>query len=137
MKSLGYYNYTGTQTVTSGSTLPLTTTVRQYGNNIRLSNNSVIIQSTCNSPCTGYYNVYVNATLTASAAGTITVSLYQDGQLVQGAMQSQTVANADITNFSFTAPIRVFCGQSNSTLVLYVNGQSVSTMSISLEVVRE
>lgn len=65
----------------AGETLPITNTIRQYGNCIRLANNSVVIRSTacpCNaeSVC-GYYTVSVNTTLTASAAGTVTVSLYQ------------------------------------------------------------
>lgn len=80
-KALGYYTYTGTTEVGAGETLPITNTIRQYGNCIRLANNSVVIRSSacpCNaeSVC-GYYTVSVNTTLTASAAGTVTVSLYQ------------------------------------------------------------
>lgn len=136
-KSLGYYTYTGVQEVSAGGMLPLTNVVRQYGRNVRLNNNKVIVSGQCNDPVAGYYNVHVNATLTASAEGTVTVSLFQDGDLVQGAVQTSSAAENGIVNFGFTAPVRVFCGQSQSTLALYVNGQQVNTMNVSMEVVRE
>ena len=136
-KSLGYYTYTGVQEVAAGGVLPLTNTVRQYGRNVRLNNNNVIVRGLCNDPAAGYYNVSVNATLTASAEGTVTVSLFQDGDLVPGAVQTSSAAENGIVNFEFTAPIRVFCGQSQSTLTLYVNGQQVNTMNVAMEVVKE
>lgn len=114
----------------------------RYGNCIRLANNSVVIRSTacpCNaeSVC-GYYTVSVNTTLTASAAGTVTVSLYQDGQLVPGAVQSATAAAAnDLMNFSITAPVRVYRGQLSSKMQIYVNSQQVNTVNVAIEVVKE
>lgn len=141
-KALGYYTYTGTTEVGAGETLPITNTIRQYGNCIRLANNAVVIRSSacpCNieSVC-GYCTVSVNTTLTASAAGAVTVSLYQDGQLVPGAVQSATAAAAnDLMNFSITAPIRVYRGQLSSKLQIYVNSQQVNTMNVAVEVVKE
>ena len=85
----------------------------------------------------GYYTVSVNATLTASAVGPVTVSLYQDGNLVPGAVQTSSAAADGIVNFGFTAPVRVFCNQSESTLTVYVNGQQVNTMNVAVEVVKE
>lgn len=140
-KSLGYYTYTGVQEVTAGGIMPLTNTIRQFGNCIRLRNNSIVIRNACScngvDKATGYYTVSVNVTETASAEGTATISLYQDGQLVQGAMQTVTAAADGIINFSFTAPVRVFCGQSESILTIYSNGQTVNTMNVAVEVVKE
>ena len=141
-KALGYYTYTGTTEVGAGETLPITNTIRQYGNCIHLANNAVVIRSSA-CPCNaesicGYYTVSVNTTLTASSAGTVTVSLYQDGQLVPGAVQSATAAAAnDLMNFSITAPIRVYRGQLSSKLQIYVNGQQVNTANVAVEVVKE
>lgn len=141
-KALGYYTYTGTTEVGAGETVPITNTIRQFGNCIRLRNNAIIIGSTA-CPCDyeaacGYYTVSVNTTLTASAAGAVTVSLYQDGQLVPGAVQSATAAAAnDLMNFSITAPIRVYRGQFSSKLQVYVNSQQVNTMNVAVEVVKE
>lgn len=143
-KSLGYYTYTGVQTVDAGNVLPLTNTIRQYGNCIRLRNNSVALVSACGcngstvDRAQGYYTVSVNATLTASAAGAVTVSLYQDGVLVPGAVQTLTAAaDNDMLNFSFTVPVRVYCGQSVSNLQIYVNSQNVNTMNVGMYVIKE
>lgn len=140
-KSLGYYTYTGVEEVAAGSALPLTNTVRQFGRCIRLNNNNILLRSSCScngkEAATGYYTVSVNATLTASAEGTVTVSLYQDGNLVTGAVQTSSAAENGIVNFGFTAPVRVFCGQNESTLTVYVNGQQVNTMNVAVEVVKE
>lgn len=73
-----------------------------------------------------------------SIAGTVTVSLYQDGQLVPGAVQSATAAAAnDLMNFSITAPVRVYRGQLSSKLQIYVNSQQVNTVNVAIEVVKE
>lgn len=141
-KALGYYTYTGTTEVGAGETLPITNTIRQYGNCIRLRNNAVVIGVPCcpcvSEPACGYYTVHVNTTLVASAAGTVTVSLYQDGQLVPGAVQSATAAAAnDLMNFAITAPVRVYRGQTSSKLQIYVNSQQVNTMNVAMEVVKE
>lgn len=70
--------------------------------------------------------------------GAVTVSLYQDGQLVPGAVQSATAAAAnDMMNFAITAPVRVYRGQTSSKLQIYVNSQQVNTMNVAMEVVKE
>lgn len=141
-KALGYYTYTDSTAVAAGETVPLTNIVRQYGNNIRLRNNSIIIANAA-CPCDaetvcGYYTVSVNASLLASAAGAVTVSLYHDGQLVAGAYQTQTAtAASDTVGISFTAPIRVYRGQLSSKLQVYISGQQVTTSSIAVQVVKE
>ena len=121
--------------------LPLTNTVRQYGNAIRLGNNGVIIGS-AGCPCVcndaaGYYSVSVNTTLVASAAGPVTVTLYQDGQAVSGATQTVTAAAADSVGIAFTAPVRVYRGQVSSRLQVIVTGQAVTTSNVAVEVVKE
>lgn len=104
---------------------------------LQASNNAVII-GTPGCPCVsepacGYYTVSVNTTLVASAAGAVTVSLYQDGQLVPGAVQSATAAaENDMMNFAITAPVRVYRGQTSSKLQIYVNSQQVNTMNVAI-----
>lgn len=111
------------------------------GNAIRLGNNGVIIGS-AGCPCVcndaaGYYSVSVNTTLVASAAGPVTVTLYQDGQAVSGATQTVTAAAADSVGIAFTAPVRVYRGQLSSKLQIYVNSQQVNTVNVAVEVVKE
>lgn len=140
-KAIGYYTYTGATALAVGDALPLTNTVRQYGNTIRLGNNGVIIGS-AGCPCVcndaaGYYSVSVNTTLVASAAGPVTVTLYQDGQAVSGATQTVTAAAADSVGIAFTAPVRVYRGQASSRLQVIVTGQAVTTSNVAVEVVKE
>lgn len=140
-RALGYYTYTGVQEITAGNILPLTNTIRQFGSCIRLKNNTVVLKNACGcyggERAAGYYTVHVNATVTASEEGQVTVSLYQDGNLVPGAVQTSSAAANGIVNFGFTAPIRVYCGQGESTLSVYVNSQNVNTMNVAVEVVKE
>lgn len=112
------------------------------GNGIcSLGNNGVIIGS-AGCPCVcndaaGYYSVSVNTTLVASAAGPVTVTLYQDGQAVSGATQTVTAAAADSVGIAFTAPVRVYRGQVSSRLQVIVTGQAVTTSNVAVEVVKE
>ena len=85
----------------------------------------------------GYYSVSVNTTLVASAAGPVTVTLYQDGQAVSGATQTVTAAAADSVGIAFTAPVRVYRGQVSSRLQVIVTGQAVTTSNVAVEVVKE
>lgn len=140
-RALGYYTYTGVQEIAAGNILPLTNTVRQFGSCIRLKDNTVVLKNVCGcyggERAAGYYTVHVNATVTASAAGQVTVSLYQDGNLVPGAVQTSSAAANDIVNFGFTAPVRVYCGQGESVLSVYLNGQQVNTVNVAVEVTKE
>lgn len=140
-KALGYYTYTGVQEVEAGNILPLTNTVRQFGSCIRLKNNTIVLKNACScyngERAAGYYSVSVNATLTASEEGQVTVSLYQDGNLVPGAVQTSSAAENGIVNFGFTAPVRVYCGQGESTLSVYLNSQKVNTMNVAVKVTKE
>jgi len=63
--------------------------VRRYGCNIQLSGNAVTLTGT------GYYDISASITLVPSAAGTVTVTAYQDGIPIQGATASATVAAVD------------------------------------------
>ena len=82
-------------------------------------------------------SVSVNTTLVASAAGPVTVTLYQDGQAVSGATQTVTAAAADSVGIAFTAPVRVYRGQVSSRLQVIVTGQAVTTSNVAVEVVKE
>lgn len=62
----------------------------------------------------GYYDIEIGATVSATAAGNITLSLYQDGALI--AQGSETISAAsDPASISFPAGVKVNC---NSVLTL-------------------
>lgn len=135
-KSLGYYILNDGKTVADGKTLPINNIVRQFGRNIQLGNNSVIINNGC--ACSNnvfnalFYDVSVNTTLISGAAGIITVTLYQDGAPVNGATASVTAASSATVNISFDSAVKVLNG-SNSVLTLVVSGASVTAQNVAIK----
>lgn len=87
------------------------------GRAITVSNNAINIVNDCN-PCrgVGYYGVDVGATVTASAAGNVTLALYQDGQLVAESTETIAAAN-DPASIAFPAGVKV---NTSSALTLVV-----------------
>lgn len=68
----------------------------------------------------GYYDVKVGATVTDSAAGNVTLALYQDGVMI--AQGSESIAAADDpASIAFPAGVKVSC---NSTLTLVVTASA-------------
>lgn len=68
----------------------------------------------------GYYDVEIGATVSDTAAGNVTLSLYQDGALL--AQGSETIAAAnDPASISFPAGAKVNC---NSVLTLVVTASA-------------
>ena len=71
-------------------------TIQVNGNNINIAGN-------------GYYTISVGATVSDSDAGNVTLSLYQDGNLI--AQSTETIAAAnDPANITFPAGVQVNCG---------------------------
>lgn len=68
----------------------------------------------------GYYNIVVGATVTNSEAGDVTLSLYQDGNLIASGSEAIAAA-ADPASISFPAGVLVNC---NSTLTLVVTASA-------------
>lgn len=68
----------------------------------------------------GYYDINVGATVTNSEAGNVTLSLYQDGNLVASGSEAIAAA-ADPASIAFPAGVKVNC---NSTLTLVVTSSA-------------
>lgn len=87
---------------------------------INVNGNSINIQGT------GYYDIMVGATVSASAAGNVTLSLYQDGALVvQG---SETIAAAnDPASIAFPAGVKVNCSSAITLVVDATAGNPIVT----------
>lgn len=103
-KSALYATNTNEQTVTaSDSPIRFGSIVRRYGRCTNLSGGNVTIQES------GYYDVDTNFTFTATAAGTIVISLYKDGVLIPGATATVTVAAGSAYSMSIPAIVRNTC----------------------------
>lgn len=134
-KSVIYVANTSTVTINltaqqPTATLPLGTTVRRFGranceNILELSGNGILARDS------GYYDVDASAVLTPAAAGIYTVTLYQDGQPVQGASQSITATAGATIVLNTPAIVRTRCDCGASALTLVVS----TTATLPAEVV--
>ena len=104
-KSAIYTANTSAQTVAVNDIIPVGTTSRRFGCNIRQDGNTITLLGQ------GYYHVTVSATLAPTAAGTVTLTGQKDGVAVIGATASQAVATAAApTNLALTFLVRNACG---------------------------
>lgn len=113
------------------ATLPLGTTVRRFGrtcceNILELSGNGILARDS------GYYDVHGSVVITPAVAGVYTVTLFQDGQPVQGASQSVTAAAGATIAFNIPAIVRTRCdcGASTLTLVLSKTGADAAAVVV-------
>lgn len=111
------------------ATLPLGTTVRRFGrtcceNILELSGNGILARDS------GYYEVEASAVLTPAIAGVYTVTLFQDGQPVQGATQSVTATAGATIGLNIPAIVRTRCECGASTLTLVVS--TTATLPVTL-----
>lgn len=130
-KSALYTANTTPQTVAVGSTIALGTIIRRFGCGANLSGNAVSLTSQ------GYYDVDVSVTAVPTAAGTVTVTLLQDGVAIPGATASATVdAAATSVNLNISAIARLAgcnCSVSNLTLLLTGATSIVTNAAVTVE----
>ena len=116
-KSAIYTTNTTAQTIAVDGIIPVGTTTRRYGCNVRQDGNAITL---CGQ---GYYLVNVSATVTPTAAGTVSVTAQKDGVAIVGATGSETVAAvANAANISITAIVRNACGCDSSILSFILGG---------------
>lgn len=122
------------QAVTAGSTIALGSVLRRFGCNCRLNGSSVIEISDNGG---GYYDVTATVTLAPTAAGNVTVALYQNGAPISGAVAtgSVTTAGNSITLPLVTTVRNNCCCDSVSaiTCVLTSGTSAVSNISMHVE----
>src|SRR5699024_4634224 len=114
-KALAFISNNTSQTITGGGTVNPGAAVHGFGcaccgRTIQLNGTNIDMRES------GYYQVDVGATVSATDAGNVTLTLYQDGALV--AQGSETIAAAnDPASISFPASVKVNC---SSVLTLVV-----------------
>lgn len=128
-KSAIYTTNIAAPAVAAGGIIPLGTTTRRYGCNVRQDGNTIVL---CGQ---GYYLVNVSATLTTIAAGTVSLTAQKDGVAVIGATASQTATANGLTNLSLTAIVRNACGCDSSLLSLLLGGvdATVNNLAVTVE----
>jgi hypothetical protein len=134
--SLLYALTNSTSSITSGSTIPLSTIVRRYGQNVNLSGNNISLKGR------GYYTVEVSATLAAVAEGNLSVMVLQDGVAVPGANATVTATGAgDYVNLSVSCVVRLkgcSCADTDTSIIslVYSGTTSATPTNVSCKVAK-
>lgn len=121
-KSAIYTANTSAQTVAVNDIIPVGTTSRRFGCNIRQDGNTITLTGP------GYYLINASATVAPTAAGTVSVTGQKDGVAVIGATAAATTtAAAESANLSLGFIVRnVSCG---SSILSFVLGGAESTVT--------
>lgn len=125
--------YTAMQTPTGvavGGVIPLGSLIRRYGGDIELNGNAVNLTGA------GYYDVDASISVAPIAAGTVTVSLHQNGVAVPGTSASAALTEGTVSDLSITALVRQVCCAAGSALTLVLTGAASTVSNVALRVQR-
>lgn len=119
------------QTVAENSIISLGSVLRRFGCNCRLSGNAIEVEGE------GYYKVDATVTAVPTAAGNVTVALYEDGVQIPGATATESVTATDSpVTLPIVTTIRKGCccdGASQITLVLEQGASEVTNVSLRVD----
>ena len=120
------------QDVAAGGIITLGSTQRRFGCNLRLSGNGIEANGA------GYYTVDAIVTAEPTAAGIVTVALYDNGVQVPGAIASVTAGTAgDSVVLPIIATVRVGCCDPAHNLTVVLEEGAGAVENISVRVVKE
>ena len=115
-------------TVAAGSIIPLGSVQRRFGCNLRLSGNAIEVSGE------GYYEAEASVSVAPTAAGPVTVALYNNGIQIPGAVAYGAVSTAgNSVALSLIATIRQSCccdSADNLTCVLVEGAGTVRNISL-------
>lgn len=129
-KSLIQVANQSSQNVAANSIISLGSTQRRFGCNCRLSGNGIEVDGA------GYYTVDASVSVTPTAAGAVTVALYNNGVQIPGAIAYDTGTAGDPLTVPIVATIRQGCccdSADNITLVLVEGAGVVNNVSMRVE----
>ena len=115
------------QNVAVNSIISLGSTLRRFGCNCRLNGNAIELRGE------GYYTIDVDTTVTPTAAGNVTVTLFKDGVAIPGATATNSVSTVgNSTTLPINTTVRVGCcgGDSSITAVLIAGAGVVNNISM-------
>lgn len=119
------------QTVAVNSIIGLGSTQRRFGCNLRLSGNGIEVLGE------GYYTIDANVSITPTAAGAITIALFQDGVQIPGAIAFTTGTAAAPEAVSIPATIRLGCCDSTSTITCVLIAGPGVVNNIAIRVIKQ
>lgn len=120
-----------TQTVAANSIISLGSVQRRFGCNLRLSGNAI----ECSGD--GYYTLDCSVSVAPTAAGAVTVALYNNGVQIPGAIAYGATGTAgNSVNLAINSTIRKSCccdSADNITAVLVAGAGTVNNISLRAE----
>ena len=124
-KALAFISNNTSQTITGGGVVNPGTAQHGFGctccgRTVQLSGTNINLRES------GYYQIDVGATVSASDAGNVTLSLYQDGALVAQGSETISAAN-DPASISFPASAKVNCSSALTLVVTSTAGDPIVT----------
>lgn len=125
--------YTATATanaVAVGDLIPLGSTSRRYGCNLRQDGNGITATGA------GYYLVTMSATVAPTAAGAVTITGQKDGVAIIGATATSTAAAGAATDLAFTALVRNVSCCDSSILSFVLTGAAATVSNFAVSVVK-
>lgn len=130
-KSLIQVANQSTQAVAEQSIISLGSTQRRFGCNLRLSGNGIEVSGA------GYYIIDADVSVAPTAAGAVTVAVYNNGVQIPGAIAYGSVSTAaNPTTLSINTTVRQGCccdSADNLTLVLIAGTGNVQNVSMRVE----
>lgn len=113
--------------VAVGDLIPLGSTSRRYGCNLRQDGNGITATGA------GYYLVTMSATVAPTAAGAVTITGQKDGVAIIGATATSTAAAGAATDLAFSTIVRnIGCDSSILSFVLTGAAATVSNFAVSV-----
>ena len=119
------------QTVAVNSIISLGSTQRRFGCNLRLSGNGIEVLGE------GYYTIDANVSVTPTAAGAVTIALFQDGVQIPGAIALTTGTAAAPEAVSIPTTIRLGCCDSTSTITCVLIAGPGVVNNIAVRVIKQ
>lgn len=107
----------GTVTTDAGTfvQIPFGSVVRRYGQSLGLDGSSILCCSR------GYFDIKTSLTFTPTAAGPVTLQIWQDGRPLQGATATQQGTAGNPINLSFPSVARNCAYDCNSNLTAWID----------------
>lgn len=126
-KSIIYTTNVTASAVAVGDLIPLGSTSRRYGCNLRQDGNGITATGA------GYYLITMSATVAPTAAGAVTITGQKDGVAIIGATATSTAAAGAATDLAFSTVVRnIGCDSSILSFVLTGAAATVSNFAVSV-----
>lgn len=125
-KSAIYTANTASTAVAVNGVVPLGSVIRRFGCAVSSSGNAINLNER------GYYNIDISATFTASAAGNVTLTVFQNGVAIPGATATTTITTdaTQVASLSIPAVARVLDSCSTSAITVVLTGTAATFSNV-------